>query len=199
MWPRHKLQVVETDDFRKAMEAASGKDLKWFFDQWVYKAGHPELKVRWHYEDSDKTVRVQVQQTQNVDEQTPLFRLPTTLEITEAPGKPGVIPIVIDAAVARTGHPGGNQAPHGPDRPRRVADQGARFREELRGKLVSNRACVVRAGPPDRRQGTGQDRQRQARSGRPRWPRHGSGKKRSRPEKDIVTLMAGGDEVSAPP
>ena len=41
------------------MEAASGKDLKWFFDQWVYKAGHPELKVRWHYEDADKTVRVQ--------------------------------------------------------------------------------------------------------------------------------------------
>ena len=54
----HKLQVVESDDFRKAMEAASGKDLKWFFDQWVYKAGHPELKVRWHYEDADKTVRV---------------------------------------------------------------------------------------------------------------------------------------------
>ena len=45
----HKFQVVETDDFRKAMETASGKDLKWFFDQWVYKAGHPELKVRWHY------------------------------------------------------------------------------------------------------------------------------------------------------
>ena len=37
--------------FRKAMEAASGKDLKWFFDQWVYKAGHPELKVRWRYEE----------------------------------------------------------------------------------------------------------------------------------------------------
>ena len=55
----HKLEVVETDDFRRAMEAASGKDLKWFFDQWVYKAGHPELKVRWHYEDADKTVRVQ--------------------------------------------------------------------------------------------------------------------------------------------
>jgi len=94
----NKLQVVETDDFRKAMEAASGKDLKWFFDQWVYKAGHPELKVRWHYEDTDKTVRVQVQQTQKVDDQTPLFRLPTTLEITEDVGKIRVIPILIDGA-----------------------------------------------------------------------------------------------------
>jgi aminopeptidase N len=94
----NKFQVVESDDFRKAMEAGSGKDLKWFFDQWVYKAGHPELKVRWHYNNTDRTVRVQVQQTHKVDEQTPLFRLPTTLEITEDVGRSRVIPIVIDGA-----------------------------------------------------------------------------------------------------
>jgi aminopeptidase N len=94
----HKLQVVETDDFRKAMEAKSGKDLKWFFDQWVHKAGHPELKVRWHFEDADESVRVQIQQTQTLDEQTPLFRLPTTLEITENVGKTRIVPIVIDGA-----------------------------------------------------------------------------------------------------
>ncbi len=92
----HQLQVVETDDFRKAMEAASGKDLKWFFDQWVYKAGHPELKIRWHYEETDKTVRVNVQQTQKLDDQTPLFRLPTTLAITDGAGQTRRIPIVID-------------------------------------------------------------------------------------------------------
>ena len=94
----HKFQVVESDDFRKAMETASGKDLKWFFDQWVYKAGHPELKVRWHFEDADKTVRVRIQQTQTVDAQTPLFRLPTTLEISDDVGKTRVVPIVIDGA-----------------------------------------------------------------------------------------------------
>jgi aminopeptidase N len=95
---RHKFQVVETDQFRKAMEDASGQDLKWFFDQWLYKAGHPELKIRWHYEDVDKTVRVKVEQTQKVDEQTPLFRLPTTLEITDASGKSRSVPIVADGA-----------------------------------------------------------------------------------------------------
>ncbi|MGP0068383.1 MAG: M1 family aminopeptidase [Isosphaeraceae bacterium] len=94
----HQLQVVETDDFRKAMEAAYGKDLKWFFDQWVYKAGHPELKIRWHYEDEDKTVRVRIQQTQKVDDQTPLFRLPTILAITEDVGRTRKVPIVIDGA-----------------------------------------------------------------------------------------------------
>ncbi len=94
----HQLQVVETDDFRKAMEAASGKDLKWFFSQWVNKAGHPELKVRWRYEDDDKTVRIKIEQTQKVDEQTPLFRLPTTVEIAEDAGRVRTIPIVIDGA-----------------------------------------------------------------------------------------------------
>ena len=96
---KHKSQVVETDDFRKAMEAASGKDLKWFFDQWLYKAGHPELKVRWRYEDADKTVRLKVEQTQALDDQTPLFKLPTTLLITEDVGKTQVVPISIDAAL----------------------------------------------------------------------------------------------------
>ena len=94
----HQLQVVETDDFRKAMEAASGKDLKWFFDQWVFKAGHPELKIRWHYEDADKTVRVNIQQTQKLDDQTPLFRLPTTLAITESASQTRRIPVVIDGS-----------------------------------------------------------------------------------------------------
>jgi len=94
----HKFQVVETDDFRKAMEAASGKKLDWFFDQWAYKGGHPELKVRWRFEDADKSVRVQVRQTQQLDDQTPIFRLPTTLEITEDVGKTRVVPIVIDGA-----------------------------------------------------------------------------------------------------
>jgi aminopeptidase N len=109
----HKLQVVESDDFRKAMEKASGKDLKWFFDQWVFKAGHPELKVRWHFEDADRTVRVRIEQTQKVDAETPLFRLPTTLEITEEPGKTRIVPIVIDGATHEFVIPM-------PDRPRMV-------------------------------------------------------------------------------
>ncbi len=94
----HKFQVVDTDDFRRAMEAASGKKLYWFFDQWAYKGGHPELKVRWRFEDADHTVRLQVHQTQKLDEQTPLFRLPTTLAITEDVGKTRVVPVVIEGA-----------------------------------------------------------------------------------------------------
>jgi aminopeptidase N len=94
----NKFQVVETDDFRKAVEKATGKDLKWFFDQWLHKAGHPELKVRWRYEPEDRTVRLKVEQVQKLDAQTPLFRLPTAIEITDAPGRSRTIPIVVDGS-----------------------------------------------------------------------------------------------------
>ena len=93
----HKLTNVTTDDFKKSMEHASGQDLKWFFDQWTQKGGHPELKAKWHYEPLDKTARVAIEQTQKVDEMTPLFRIPTVLSITDEQGTRDV-PIVIDEA-----------------------------------------------------------------------------------------------------
>jgi len=95
---KHQFQVVETEDLRLAMEQAAGRQLKWFFDQWLSKAGHPELKVRWHYEAEDQTVRVRVEQTQTVDQQTPLFRLPTSLCLLDSPANSRTIPIVVDAA-----------------------------------------------------------------------------------------------------
>jgi aminopeptidase N len=108
----HKDQVVATEDFRKAMEEASGRDLAWFFDQWVFRGGHPELSARWRYEDDDKTLRLKVEQTQPVDETTPLFRLPTTVEVGDESGVRNV-PIVIDARTQEF-------VIHSPSRPKMV-------------------------------------------------------------------------------
>ncbi len=93
----NEAKLVETGDFRRAMEAASGRDLGWFFEQWTVKAGYPELKGRWRYEAADKTVRVRIDQVQAVDESTPLFRLPTTLELMgESASATRSVPVVID-------------------------------------------------------------------------------------------------------
>ena len=53
-----------TSDFRLAMEAASGKDLKKFFDQWLYQGGNITLKGTWKYDKARKQVRISLQQTQ---------------------------------------------------------------------------------------------------------------------------------------
>ncbi|WP_337175869.1 M1 family aminopeptidase [Paludisphaera sp.] len=94
----NKFRNVESEDLRKAFESATGEDLGWFFDQWVYKAGHPELKASWRYEPDDRTVRLKVEQAQKLDDQTPLFRLPTTVEIIDAPGMSRRVAVVIDGA-----------------------------------------------------------------------------------------------------
>ena len=105
----NKFRNVETDDLRKAFEAATGRDLGWFFDQWAYKAGHPELKASWRYEPEDASVRLKVAQVQKLDEQTPLFRLPTTAMIVEAPGRARSVPILIDGPTHEFVIPAGSE------------------------------------------------------------------------------------------
>ncbi len=83
----HKFANVETNDLKKAMEEASGKDLTWFFDQWIYKAGYPKLTVRHSYSPARKRLTLNISQTQKVDSITPAaFTLPMEVEIQTAKG-----------------------------------------------------------------------------------------------------------------
>ena len=81
-------KVVETRDLQKAFEETTGEKLSWFFEQWVYKAGFPELRVRSHYEPRTRQLTLNVVQTQVPDAQTPaVFRLPVEIEVETATGK----------------------------------------------------------------------------------------------------------------
>src|SRR4030095_6250011 len=83
---RHKFGSVESTDLKAAMEESSGRDLDWFFDQWVYKAGHPKLDVKFVWNDATKTAHLAVRQTQTPDRITPgAFRLPMEVEFTIGP------------------------------------------------------------------------------------------------------------------
>ncbi len=74
---RHKFGAVESTDLRRAMEEASGKDLNWFFEQWVYGTGAPHLTVRPTWNNRTKTLTLVVTQTQTPDATTPAtFRMP---------------------------------------------------------------------------------------------------------------------------
>ncbi|HEY1247773.1 MAG TPA: M1 family aminopeptidase, partial [Nitrososphaera sp.] len=53
---------AETDDLRKVIELETGKSLQQFFDQWIFREGHPELKVDF-YHDRD-IVKIRVKQSQ---------------------------------------------------------------------------------------------------------------------------------------
>ncbi len=79
---RHKFGSVESTDLRKAMEEASGQDLGWFFDQWIYGAGAPSLNVRQTFNSRNDTLQLSISQTQMADTITPTaFRLPLDIEV----------------------------------------------------------------------------------------------------------------------
>ena len=57
-----------TDDFRRAMEEASGKDLSGFFRQWLYRGGTPKYVGGWWYDAGAGTVEVELNQVQGEGE-----------------------------------------------------------------------------------------------------------------------------------
>lgn len=85
---RHKFANVESTDLKKAMEEVSGKDLTWFFNQWVYKGGYPRLMVKPVYNAAGKKLTLTVSQVQRPDAITPsAFVLPINVEIVTAKGR----------------------------------------------------------------------------------------------------------------
>ncbi len=64
---RHTGALVETDDFRRAMEEASGRSLTRFFELWFHQPGHPIVKASWSWDATKHHGTLGIEQTQ-VDE-----------------------------------------------------------------------------------------------------------------------------------
>ncbi len=67
---------VETEDFINSIREVTGRNMKKFFDQWIYSAGHPELKVVYFWDGKEANVRVAQMQS----EDSPLFDFEVELE-----------------------------------------------------------------------------------------------------------------------
>jgi aminopeptidase N len=76
----HKFSSVEMSDLRLAFEKVCGKDMNWFFNQWFFSSGHPELFITYEYNEVTKKQTVRIEQMQNLKE-TPLYRVPLDIDI----------------------------------------------------------------------------------------------------------------------
>lgn len=61
---RNALIPTEATQWRLAVEEATGKDWNWFFNQWYYRGGHPQLDIKYTYDDEQKQLKVEVTQKQ---------------------------------------------------------------------------------------------------------------------------------------
>lgn len=61
---KYKDANATTEDFRREMEEASGKDLSVFFQQWLNKAGTLKYAGNWKYDNNKSQVRIKLDQIQ---------------------------------------------------------------------------------------------------------------------------------------
>jgi len=61
---KNALHSAEAHNWRMAVEEATGQDWNWFFNEWYFHAGHPNLKINYDYQDSANRLVVSITQTQ---------------------------------------------------------------------------------------------------------------------------------------
>ncbi|MCB2206273.1 HEAT repeat domain-containing protein [bacterium] len=77
---------VNTESFRALAEEVSGKDYHWFFQQWVYGAGYPEVEITRTVLPGDAGIAITVRQTQDTDANGSYFRFPLRYKVAGAEG-----------------------------------------------------------------------------------------------------------------
>ncbi|MFI5135740.1 MAG: M1 family aminopeptidase, partial [Chitinophagales bacterium] len=77
----HEYQSAEVADLRMAFEKVTGEDLNWFFNQWYFAPGHPELNISYKYYPEEKKVYVTVEQIQQTSDGTPIYQLPVNVDV----------------------------------------------------------------------------------------------------------------------
>ena len=82
----HKSSTASTEDLRRALEKASGKDLRVFFARWVYDSGHPQYELSWQWL-RNKELRLVLRQLQPGN----VFLDPVSITITTATGKRDIV------------------------------------------------------------------------------------------------------------
>ncbi|TMI68283.1 MAG: M1 family metallopeptidase [Bacteroidetes bacterium] len=77
----NKFKSAEAHQLRLAFEEVTGRDLNWFFNEWYFGAGHPNLNISYSYNKTDKKERVIVTQSDTI------FKIPVAIDIYNGANK----------------------------------------------------------------------------------------------------------------
>jgi aminopeptidase N len=66
-------RTVETIDLVRAIERATGRNVRAFFAQWIDRGGHPELQARAAWDAARCVLTLEIEQKQTVDDEHPAY------------------------------------------------------------------------------------------------------------------------------
>ena len=84
---KHEFQPVLTQDFMIAIKEVTGKNMDWFFDQYVFKPGHPIFDISYIWDNSENKLLLRIQQKQDKDPRIPIYKMPVNIGIFSSEGK----------------------------------------------------------------------------------------------------------------
>lgn len=98
----NEYTAVEADELRMAFEDTTGEDLNWFFNQWFFDKGHPQIEVETGFgvapdlPGDNVSAYLNVIQTQDGTKMPEVFQLPVNVDIYMESGEKITKKIFID-------------------------------------------------------------------------------------------------------
>lgn len=91
--PAYIYNYAKTEDFKNQILTSTGKDLSWFFADWIYGEGYPTYQIKWNQPVANQDLKFSVSQTQS-DASVDFFQLPLPIQVNGTNGE--VAQIVLD-------------------------------------------------------------------------------------------------------
>jgi aminopeptidase N len=94
---KYSFKFVETKDLINAIQYATGIDTTSYFDNFIFRAGHPELEVNMELSQFDSNfLNISILQKQNINKEFPAFQFETYLIIQYKNGEQEEIKVYVD-------------------------------------------------------------------------------------------------------
>lgn len=76
---QNEFKPVDTHDFMKTVKEVSGRNMDWFFEQFIYSLGHPVFDVTKSWNAAAKKMKVTIIQKQDSIPGAPIYTIPVNL------------------------------------------------------------------------------------------------------------------------
>jgi aminopeptidase N len=83
----YAFEPVDTYDFMKTVKEVTGRNMDWFFEQFLFAAGHPVLEISSSWDAVAGEIRLDIAQVQDRDHGVPIYRMPVQIGLVSESGK----------------------------------------------------------------------------------------------------------------